>query len=198
MKRRFVIVFSACMFIIVFVLLQVLVVQTQTGSFAGDSSNSNVGFGWQPESWQADFWSGPNKWHNCSMNSDFAYTRFAGWNGVNSWGNTKYERGRDPWKTYGIPSRAVPLTLDQQVTVTLRIVEARVDGVVGVASAYVDLWVNFSEPVGEKGLSWAELIVYLKTEKGALYPFQEPGSYSGKVCSDGDLMWYVDRSMAPA
>jgi hypothetical protein len=131
------------------------------------------------------------------MNTEVAYTRYAGWNGLNSWGNTEYEQGRDPWKTYGIPSYAVPLTLAQQVTVTSRIVEAKVDPKVGVASAYIDLWVNFSEPVGDQGLTWAEFIIYLRTEKGVLYPFQEPGSYSNTVVSDGDLVWYMIGYRSP-
>jgi hypothetical protein len=190
-KRGFAIVFSACMSVLILGSLQVLTARTKMDPFAGGNSNPDVKWCWQPESWQEDYWTGPNRWHDCSMNSEVAYTRFAGWNGLNSWGNTEYERGRDPWRTYGLPSYAVPLTLAQQVTVTSRIVEAKVDTVVGVASAYVDLWINFSEPVGEKGLTWAEFIVYLKTEKGVSYPFQEPSSYSNKVCSDGDLMWYM-------
>lgn len=125
------------------------------------------------------------------MNTEVVYTRFAGWNGVNSWGNTEYEEGRDPWKTCGITGRAVPLTAEQHLTVTLRITEGKVDPFLGIGNAYVDLWVNFSEPVGNRGLSWAELIVYFKTEKGVFYPFQQQGEYCNRVCSDGNLSWYL-------
>lgn len=136
--------------------------------------------------------------HNCSMSREVAITRFAGWSGPNSWGNTEYEQGRDPWKNYGNSSGSVPLTASQRLTVSLRILESKVDTVFGISNAYVDLWVNFSEPVGDNGLMWAELIVYLKTEKGVLYPFQEQGTYSSKICGDGNHTWYVIGYGCPA
>jgi hypothetical protein len=83
------------------------------------------------------------------------------------------------------------LTVTQHLTVTLRIVETKVDAFLGIGNAYVDLWVNFSQPVGNKGLTWAELIVYLKTEKGIFYPFQEQGTFSSRICHDGKLQWYM-------
>lgn len=190
-KRGFITALYACLLVTVIGVFQVLIVQIQTGSLAGNVSPSRVGWIWKPEEWEADLWTGPNKWHDYSFNSDFAYTRFAGWNGINSWGNTEYEQGRDPWQTYGLPTKAIPLVSAQQVTARLRIVEAKVDNKLGAASAYIDLWVNFSGPVGEKGLRWAELIVYLKTEKGALYSFQDQDSFSNRICTDGNLTWYM-------
>ncbi len=179
------------MFVVVFSSLQVLIAQTQMNPSASGSSSTLVDGTWQPNAWQADVWTGQNKWHDWYMNSDVAYIWFAGWDGINSWGNTEYEQGRDPWGVYGMPFHAVPLTLAQQVTVTLRIVEAKVDAWAGVADAYVDLWVNFSQPVGTKGFVWAELIIYLKVEKGFFYPFPEQDSYSNMLRSDGALNWYM-------
>lgn len=189
MKRNFTIALCACISVLVLGSLQVFVARTQTDSLA--NLGSAVNRPWQPETWKAAFWTGPNKWHSCSMNSTMVYTRFAGWNGLNSWGNTEYERGRDPWKSYGKPSGSVPLTTKQRLTVSLRVVENKVDVLQGIGNAYVDLWVNFSEPVGNMGLRWAELIIYLKTEKGIFYPFQEQGSFSSKICKDGNLRWYM-------
>jgi hypothetical protein len=190
-RRSFTITFWACMSVMLLASLQVFAARTQADTLAGKNSRTVADWRWQPERWKADTWTGPNRWHTCFMNSGLVYTRFAGWNGLNSWGNTEYEQGRDPWKTYGIFSRAVPLTSIQHITVTLRIVEAKVDIFVGVGSAYMDLWVNFSEPVGDKRLTWAELIVYLKTEKGLFFPFQEQGAYCNRICTDGNLTWYL-------
>jgi hypothetical protein len=189
-KRSSAILCSACLSVLVIGIVQIPVGRNQTDSFLDENSNMRVG-SWQPDRWQVDFWSGPNMWHDCSMSSEVAYTRFAGWNGFESWGNTEYEQGHDPWKAYGMFNQSVPLTGIQQVSVEFRVVEAKVDSVRGAANAYVDLWINFSQPVGEKGLTWAEFIIYLKTEKGIVYPFQEPGSYSNKIRNDGDLTWYV-------
>jgi hypothetical protein len=190
-KKGVVTAFSVCVIIISLGGFQSLTASTQADSTVRAASTAHANWTLQPQGWEPDLWTGPNKWHTYSFNSDYAYTRFAGWNGVNSWGNTEYERGRDPWKAYGLPVDAVPLTAIQQLNVSLRVVEAKVDSKLGVASAYVDLWVNFSAPVGQDGLTWAELIVYLKTEKGVLYPFQEQESYSNRVCVDGNLKWYM-------
>ncbi len=171
--------------------LQMFAARPRSDSIVGSGSGESVDRRWQPERWKADFWKGPNKWHSCTINNSVVYTRFAGWNGLDSWGNTEYEQGRDPWRTYGIPSRAVPLTAVQRLEVRLRIAEAKVDSLIGIGNAYIDLWVNFSEPVGTRDLVWAELIIYLKTEKGLIYPFQEQGSYSNRICRDGNLRWYM-------
>jgi len=169
--------------------------------FAGTSTIQPVNAAWytvnnNPQfvngnDWQADIWTQPNMYHTYSMGAGYAYTRFAGWNGINHWGNTEYEQGTDFWATYGNFPYPIPLTATQQLQTRSRITESHVDYWFGVANAYVNLWVTFTSPTGSAGLTRAEILIYLKTAKGVFYPFQGQNTYTQQIRSDAGLTWYL-------
>lgn len=199
MKKTAIITFAL---ILTFAMLTLLLLNSISSVQAGSwyTINNNSYFN-SAADWTGDIWYQPNNpshWHTYYISGGVAYTRFAGWQGINQWGNTEYEQGTDFYGLWGTPFTPIPLTVNQQVVVRGRVTEKHIDSWFGVVDMYVDLWVHFSEPTGTYGLTDAELLIYVSSLDGWLYPWHWPNTYGSLIASADGFTWYNINYRIPA
>lgn len=146
--------------------------------------------------WEIDLWSQGSTWHDYSLGGGTAMTRAAIWSGFNVWGNTEYQLGKDFWKVWGTGMYEIPLTIQQQVVTRGRVTEEYCSWN-GVVNMFGNWWIEFSEPVGPYGLTWAELIVYFSSKDGWLYPWQWNNSYKTQLRVEPEYSWYMVSYRVP-
>jgi len=142
---------------------------------------------------QHSIWGGSSSkiWASRDISGGEAYNRIATWGNINTWANSEFGQGRKPWGPIGIPLLPISLFNGQYVVARAKYIEDHIDWLLGQANVYVNLWIEFDEPVGTKGYKWAELLIYLKCHGSLFKPSQFSNTYLARTRTEGDLKWYM-------
>lgn len=149
---------------------------------------------------QHSIWGGSSSkiWGTRDISGGEAYNRIATWGNICTWANSEFGQGRKPWGPIGAPLIPTPLFYGQYVVGRAKYIEDHIDWLFGQANAYVNLWIEFDEPVGVKGYKWAELLIYLKCHGSLFKPSQPLGTFLTRTRTEGDLSWYLVSHRMPS
>lgn len=136
--------------------------------------------------WNPQYWN-KSPYDYCTMSNGYATTYRTDNTFPGTWGNAEYCQGYKPWGQVGPAFSPVLLNIQQRLVMSCRC-DSAVAFYWGQANMFVDLWVQFSGPVGNNGYSYAELLFYPK-QFGI--GSQGENTYTTTTKTDGGISWYV-------